>query len=123
MHYLLGPRVGSLGEHSLGLLGSSALLPQTLVRELSGNGGLLGHKEGGDVGAAKEDGQEPDEVLEGGLVLEMGESVRGPHVVQIIVDTEGLIEVSSVLLVVVLLVGVLELCGEGVDVGVITELC
>lgn len=122
MHYLLGLRLSSLGEHILGLLGSSVLLPQTLVRELSGNGGLLGHKVGGEVGAAKEDGQEPDEVLEGVLVLEVGESVRGPHVVQIIVDTEGIISVSSVLLVVVLLVGALELCGDGVDVGVITEL-
>jgi hypothetical protein len=118
MHYLLG----SLAEESLGLLGSSRLLPQTLVRELSGDGGLLGHKVGGDVRGTEEDGQETNEVLEGVLVLEVGESVRRPHVVQIIVDTQGLLQVSSVLLVVVLLVGVLELCGEGVNVGVIAEL-
>lgn len=118
MHYLLG----SLAEDILGLLGSSRLLPQTLVRELSGNGGLLGNKVGGDVRGAEEEGQEPNEVLEGILVLEVGESIGGPHVVQIIVDTEGLLSVSSILLVVVLLVGVLELCGEGVNVGVITEL-
>lgn len=121
MHYLL--RVNPLGKLGLGLLGSTGLLPQTLVRELSGNGRLLGNKVGGNVSTTKEKNEETSKVLEGISVLEVGESIGRPDVVKVVVDTQRLVSVSSILLVVVLLVRVSKLCGEGVDIGVVAELC